>query len=184
MRYFIGFLITVGLIILLIILLFSGHGKPKVAVTSKTLDSYASTDAQVRLTIDGPVNAVSQHEQIRITVDRDDVTFENLNGYDGDVVNSQIFANTESSYDVFLHALAHGGFTKGDPNPAARDERGYCPTGERYIFELTQDGDSLERYWATSCGSPKTYLGNLTLTLVLFQAQVPGYDSLSSNTGL
>lgn len=184
MRYFIGFMVALGLIILLIILLISGGGKHKTVITSKSLVDYASTDAQVSLTIDGPVNAVSQHEQIRVTVDRDDVTYEHLKGYDGNAVDTQIFANTGSSYDVFLHALKHAGFSLGDNNPALRDERGYCPTGDRYIFELTQDGKSLERYWGTSCGKPRTYLGNTTLTLTLFQTQVPGYDDLTQNIQL
>jgi hypothetical protein len=184
MRYFIGFLITLGLIILLIILLISGNGKPKTGVTSKSLVDYASTDAQVSLTIDGPVNAASLHEQIRVTVDRDNVTYQNLNGYDGNVVDTKIFGNTQNSYDVFLHALKHAGFTHGDNNPAGRDERGYCPLGDRYIFELTQDGNNLERYWATSCGKPKTYLGSTSLTLSLFQNQIPGYQDLTQNIQL
>lgn len=181
MRYFIGFLVTVGLIILLIILLFNGGGKSKVPSTSKSLTSYASTNAQVSMTIDGPINATSEHDQVRITVDRDNVMYEHIKGYDGQVVDTQIFANTENSYDAFLHALLHAGFTNGNNSPALRDESGYCPTGQRYIFELTQDSDTLERYWATSCGKPKTYLGLVDLTKTLFQAQVPGYDVLTQN---
>ena len=184
MRYFIGFMVTIGLIILLIVLLFHGGGKPKITSTAKTLTSYASTDAQVSMTIDGPVNAASQHQQIRITVDRDNVTYQHILGYDNNVVDTQIFANTENSYNVFLHALKHAGFTKGDNSAALRDELGYCPTGNRYIFELDQDNNNLERYWSTSCGSPKTYLGAVGLTINLFQAQVPNYSDVTDNVQL
>jgi hypothetical protein len=184
MRYFIGFLVTIGLIIILIILLFTGGGKSKVPSTTKTLDSYASTDAQVGLTIDGPINAISEHEQVRITVDRSNVIYEHIKGYDGQVVDTQIFANSENSYNVFLHALLHAGFTRGDNTPALRDERGYCATSNRYIFELKQGNDNLERYWATDCGNPKTYLGLLNLTITLFQAQVPAYENLTESLQL
>jgi hypothetical protein len=184
MRYFIGFLVTVGLIIILIILLFSGSGKPKVADTARSLNSYASTDAQVSITIDGPVNANSLHQQVRVIVDSNDVTFQSIAGYDGNVVNSQSFANTENAYNVFLHALTFAGFSKGDINPALRNETGYCSLGNRYIFELTQDGKNLQRYWATSCSGAKTYLGNVSLTLTLFQAQVPNYNELTSGISL
>ncbi len=184
MRYFIGLLVTFGLFIVLLILLFHGGGKSKVPATSKTLVSYASTDAQVSVTIVGQVNAVSLHQQIRITVDRDDVTYEHMTGYDGQVADSQIFSNTESSYNVFLHALQHYGFTRGDNSKALRDNLGYCPTGNQYIFELKQDDNTLERYWATTCGSPQTFLGPVSLTLTLFQAQVPGYSNLTSNVQL
>jgi len=80
-----------------------------------------------------------------------------------------------------LLALAHAGFTIGNAAPSVSDERGYCALGDRYVFELRQDNKDLERYWATSCGSPKTYQGVLNLTLELFQAQVPQYANLTQN---
>lgn len=182
MRYFIGFLVTLGLIILLIVLLLSGGGKSK--VRAKTLPSYASTDAQASMLIDGPVNADSLHQQVRITVDRDNVTYEQISGYDGQVVNTQTFSNTENSYNVFLHALQHAGFTLKSNNPAIQDDTGYCPLGDRFIFELNQDGNNLQRSWASNCGNPKTYLGSLDLTMTLFEAQVPGYEDLAAGLQL
>ena len=184
MKYFVGFLITLGLIFLLIILLFRGGGEPKTPTSNKTLVSYASTSAEVSLTTDGPINAVSEHRQIRITVSRDNVTYEELQGYDGNVTKMQPFANTENAYSNFLRALAIAGFTKGNTDKAMNDERGYCALGNRHIFEMNQAGRQIQRFWATSCGNPKTYLGNLSLTLELFQAQVPGYSDLSQDVDL
>lgn len=184
MRYFLGFLVTMGLIILLIILLFSGGGKPKVPTTSKTLDSYAATNAEVRMTIDGPINSEQQHQQLRITVGQSNVTFEQLQGYDGTVVNMQHYANSENAYAVFLLALNHMGFTQGSTDPKLQDERGYCATGDRYIFELKQNNKDLERFWATNCGKPNTYLGSLNPTIELFKAQVPNYNDLTENINL
>ena len=184
MRYYIGFLIAAGLIILLIFLLFRGGGKPNVPVTPKTLVSYANTNAQASLTIDGPVNADQLHQQVRITVDNTEVTFEQIQGYNGSVVSQQQFSGNQNAFDVFLHALDYAGFTNGNTSKALSDERGYCALGDRYIFELSQNGNNIERYWATSCGKPKTYLGNLNLTLNLFQAQVPGYSDLVQNVRL
>lgn len=184
MRYFVGFLVTMGLIFLLVILLFRGSGKPKVPLTTKTIDSYATTNAETILTIDGQVNAASLHRQLRITVDRDDVTYEEIEGYEGHVTKMEHYSNNESAYTNFLLALGHAGFTNGDDSKLLRDERGYCAEGQRYIFELRQDNKDIERYWATSCGKPKTYLGVLSLTLELFQAQVPNYDELTRNVEL
>jgi hypothetical protein len=178
MRYFVGFLLTIGLIILLIILLFGG-GKPKTPLANKPLSSYSDTSAQAILTIDGPINANSLHQQVRITVGNDNVTYEQIQGYDGNVVNMQNFANTENAYNVFLHALAHAGFKKGNTDKNLQDEKGYCPLGRRYIMELKQDNKDIERFWGTSCSGPKSYGGNLSLTVTLFQKQIPGYDELT-----
>lgn len=185
MRYFVGFLITIGLLILLIMLLFrGGDDKPKISTATKPLADYASTAAEASLTADGPVNAASEHSQEIITVGRDQVVFEQLRGYDGDVISTKRYDNTENAYKNFLLALSNAGFTKGDRSTALREERGYCPTGNRYIMEFNNEGKNLLRYWATSCGKPKTYLGDLSLTLTLFRAQVPDYVSLTQSNGL
>jgi len=179
-RYFIAFFVALGLLFLVIFLLFhSGTNKPKTP-TTRSLVSYATTDAQVSLSIDGPVNADQSHQQVLVTVNSQDVTFEQLQGYDGSVVYSQSFANTENAYAAFLQALAHAGFALGNNSPTAKDERGYCPLGERYVFQLQQDSQTLERYWTTSCGGKlKTYLGFQALTIELFQNQVPNYRGLT-----
>ncbi len=184
MRYFIGFLITLGLIIVLIVLLFGGGGSKKPAVVSKTLPSYADSDAQAVLTIQGPINANQLHQQVRITVGRDAVTFDSITGYEGQVVSSQSFINNQSAYSAFLHALNVAGFTRGDKSKALANESGYCPLGNRYVFEFRQDDQDLQRYWSTSCGNPKTYRGNTSLTLTLFQAQVPNYSTLTQDLSL
>jgi hypothetical protein len=179
MRYFIAFIVALGLLFLVIfLLLHSGGSKPKTHVSTKSLSTYSVTDAETIMTVDGPVNANQLHQQVRITVSRDNVTFEQLQGYDGDVVNQQTFSNTESAYAAFLLSLQRAGFTQGDNRPGTGDERGYCPLGDRYVFQLTQDDHDIERYWATTCPNLKTYLGVQGLTIELFQKQVPTYAAL------
>jgi len=185
MRYFIGFLMIIGLIILVIILLFSGGGSNnKLPSNARTLVSYADTDAKVRLTIDAPIKDPAEHQQIQITVDRDEIVLELLKGYDGQITNVQSFPNTQNSFDVFLHSLSVANFTHGNTEKSLKDERGYLPLGDRYIFELRQNGSDIERFWATSCGNPKTYYGNVNLTLLLFQNQVPNYSDLTQSVNL
>src|SRR5690349_10170178 len=103
MRYFIGFLITLGLIIILILLLFTGGDGAKKPKTPRSLASYSTTDAVVRLTTSGPINADSLHNEIRITVGKDDATYEQIQGYEDHVVNTASFANNESAYNNFLY---------------------------------------------------------------------------------
>jgi hypothetical protein len=184
MKYFVGFLVSIGLIIVILIMLLSGGGgKNSVPKTSKPLESYSSTDAQVSILIDGPINSDKIHQQVRITVDNTEVTYQHLTGFDGNVVDQQTFANNQAAYGSFLHALALTGFTQGDRDPAHADYRGYCPLGQRYVFDLTEDSNRLLRFWATNCDKnvPKTYGGDSQLALTLFQKQVPDYDTLTQN---
>jgi hypothetical protein len=182
MRYYIGLLITLGLLILVLFLLFHGSGKTNVPTTSEPLFSYANTGSEVRLTIDGPINANEDHQQVQITVNQNVVTFDQLQGYDGNVVNQQQFANSENAYTAFLYALALNGFTDGNSSSALSNEQGHCALGERYTFELIQGGNDLEHYWATSCTNViKSFNGDLPLMLTLFEAQIPNYQTLVKN---
>ncbi len=183
MRYFIGFLITIALLILLIVLLVTGGGSKTPKTTPKQLDSYSSTDAVTTATIAGPITAQSTHNEVVISVGRDQVVFEQIQGYDNTVVNTQSYDNTEASYYAFLRALNTVGFTKGNTDPKLANEQGICPLGQRYVFEVTQNSKDLQRFWSTSCGA-KTYLGNTNTTLALFKAQVPNYSLLTQNVQL
>lgn len=185
MRYLIGFFITVGLIILLIVLLVTGGSKSKVPTTSKSLDSYSTSSAVVRLTIDGPINSAKEHRATRITVGRDSTTYEQLQGYDGNVTLLQTYPNSQTGYESFLRAIQLAGFTKGDTSSKLKDDRGYCPLGSRFIFEIEDNGNRLERFWSTNCSGPKSFLGNTNLVVDLFKRQVPDFYKLNdqSNSG-
>lgn len=183
MKYFIGFVTTIVLIILLIIALISGGGdkKAKVPTTAKELSSYATTDAAVRMTIDGPVQADQKHQVVRVTVNKDSATFEQLDGYTGSLVNTKTYVNNSNAYAAFLHSLQRAGYTLGNDDKALKDERGVCALGNRYIFTLQDAGQTVQRYWTTSCGKTKTYKGDVSLTRSLFQKQIPDYNELMRN---
>ena len=180
-RYFFGFLVAIGLIILVIFLLVQGGGTStkKVPNTPKALTSFYNTDTVVRLTVDGPVTAPENHRKVEVTVGRDQATYQLFEGYDGAITTSQSFANTQNSYDVFLHALSHAGFTQGNTDKALVNSAGFCPAGRVYTFEVIEGSKDLQNFWATSCGNPKTYGGSLSTTLALFRAQIPQYDALT-----
>ena len=182
MRYFIGFLVTIGLFILLIVILVGGGGDSNnKEVKNRPLSSYANTDATAIMTVDGEVNSAHVHQQIRISVNKDQVRYERIRGYDGKVEDSRIYSNSTNAYTAFLKSLAFVGFTKGETPKGLADERGYCPLGSRYVFELSQGSRDVQRLWTTSCDKEKTYMGNRPATVELFQRQVPDYNQLSSD---
>ena len=180
-RYLIGFIIAAGLIVLLIFLIFGG-GKPTVPSTQQSLDSYSSSNSEVSMTIDGPINADQNHEQVKVIVSATSATFEQIQGYQGNVAHTQSYPNNVNAYTNFLFALEGVNFTKGNSDPKMADERGYCPLGTRYIFELDNNGSTLERFWTTDCGGTHTYGGITNATIQLFENQIPDYSKLT--TGL
>lgn len=187
LRYFIGFFVAIGLIIILIVLLFGGDGK-KTTTTSneqppKQLTDLSKTDGEVRMTIAGQIRATQLYREIVITSSRDKNTIQIINGYQGDVADSRSFDNNEQGFYAFLRALNFAGYMNGDKSEELANDVGHCSLGQRYIFEIIENGETTQRYWSTSCGknSPKTYLGSTSTTMTLFEKQIPGYDDITDD---
>lgn len=183
-RYIIGFFVTIGLIIIALILILHGGNGGNGANPVKTpidLANYANTNAVATLIIDSPITAAEDHKKIEIDVSNSSATFTEYGGYDGQVIRSKTYPMSTNSYDVFLRSLRQAGFTEGNDDEKLADERGFCPTGDRYIYEFSQGSNTLARYWSTSCGGTKTYNGNAPLTRTLFIQQIPDYDDLTQD---
>lgn len=181
MRYLIGIFATIGLIILILILLLRGGGNSTPQGKSLKLSDYAKTGSSAHFTIDGPVTADQKHQQARIDVEADKVTFTLYRGYEGDVVRQNTYTNNQEAYTTFLKALQTQGFTKLNAETALKDERGYCPLGQRHIYAFDDGSKQVLRSWSTSCGSG-TFKGKIGTVSSLFEHQVPDYGTLVSDS--
>lgn len=180
MKYLIGLVIFIFLIIFIIIKLLTGGSgeKPKLP---PSLASYADTSTTVRYIIDNPVQATQNHHDIVIEVGSSSTDIKITQGYDGDVIKEQSFPMTEAAYDAFLRSLQHsGGYTLGNADSSLQDERGYCATGNRYSYDIVNgDGDRIQHYWSTSCNE-KTFKGKADVVRDLFVSQVPNFDEFTN----
>lgn len=179
MRFIVGILITLGLLILVLVLLLRGGGGP--SVKPLVLTDYAHTDSVASLTMSGPITSQSTHQEVEIDVSNSNVSFTMFNGYQRDVVNSQTYPNNDDAYLNFLAALEQEGFTKGSTRKDLSDERGFCPLGTRDVYTFSNDSDQLQRLWTSSCGGG-TFKGRGSTINTLFERQVPNYNDLISNS--
>ncbi|MGH7157170.1 MAG: hypothetical protein ACREGG_03620 [Candidatus Saccharimonadales bacterium] len=174
-------------IVFLVVILTHGHKTPAPPAHVMTLPDYANTTASVVMTTDGIVNGDDIHRQIRITVAQDRRLIEIIQGYSGQVISSNTFYNTNDAFAVFLRAINNSGFLakakpkKGTSIPS--DERGQCPVGFRYTFELSNEGSDVSRLWTSSCATGN-WGGNLATEQQLFQDQIPNYGTLTENVNL
>lgn len=180
-RYFLGILVTIGLIILVFVLIFGGS-KPKVQAPPD-LTTYANTDVAVQMTVDSFVSNPQTHRQVQVAVDKNSIILSTFKGYEGQVIKTKTYSNDSTSYGVFLRALDKAGYNKGNNASSLKDDRGVCPLGERYIFEVVENGSDIQRYWSSSCGKGN-FLGSTNLVLNLFQNQAPDYNSFFQNNTL
>ena len=185
MRYIIGLLLGIGLIVLTFILIFrafsGGSDAPKEQAIN--LSDYATSSAIVRFTTDGSTVADTNHNRIRVTVSKDKVLFEQVQGYEGKLVQTKEYPNNTQAYATFLRALELAKFDTGNLK-IDKDERGYCPRGQRFIYEAIDGGDTLFRWWSTSCDKSQGSYQGASVVRSLFQSQVPDYNKLSTGVKL
>lgn len=186
MRYVIGFIGIIAILVIIIVLIVRGIGGGG-GGESKGIDlaDYQTATSQVIFTIEGQVSATQTHDEARISVDQNEATIDIIKGYEDNVTHSKTFPMNSSSYSAFLLSLKHAGFTVGDDNPNNKDERGYCPTGDRYIYELKDNGEEVQRYWNTSCSYDQgTFKGKSSLIEQLFELQIPDFDEITADVNL
>lgn len=187
MRYLIGFLLFIAALILLLVFVFRGGSKTSTPATSSTINltSYAQTDSVLKVTIEGPQIATENHRAIRITVGRDIREVEVLKGYNEEVLRSNVYSNDQAAFDEFIRGVNLAGFIKANKASAQTDERGFCATGMRYIYELDNGSQHITRLWSDSCGDKQaTFAGTGPLIRQLFEAQIPDYLKLTGDVSL
>lgn len=182
MRYFIGFLAVVIFVVAIFILVLRGFRGPDQPAEAPLTD-YTSTNIMMRYTVDGPINNEESHRKVRITVSRSESRIELIQGYQENVILAKSYVSNEEAYGTFLRTLDLLNFTEGDKNPEKADERGVCPTDNRFVYEIVNGTDKLQRYWKGSCGGG-TFGGNANLVRAAFIQQIPDYTAIAGNSGL
>lgn len=182
MRYFLGFLAVVTLVIVVFVLVLRGFTGDKPKEEINLLD-YANSQTVVRLVVDGPVVADQNHQGYSITVGRDANVIEVTKGYNEEVVRAQTYSNNSEAYANFLRALQLQNFTKGVDDPSRAEMRGFCPNGSRFVFEIETTGRNVQRFWTSTCGGG-TFRGNSAAVRNLFSRQIPDFNKLTADVRL
>ncbi|HEY5267809.1 MAG TPA: hypothetical protein VII94_01590 [Candidatus Saccharimonadales bacterium] len=183
MRYFLGFLIAIGLLALVIILVVKNLGSNNTTGPQpKPLSSYANTEAIAGILVNGPIVSDQNHQEIQISISQVSSQISIINGYQGTVVNTKIYANNLSAYSAFLSALQGLGFASGNTSYKYKTPAGFCPYGDTYTYSLTNGNDTILNYWATSCGKQGNFNGVVASVNQLFALQIPDYSEIISTT--
>jgi hypothetical protein len=176
MKYFFGFLVSIGLIILVVILVIKGFSGGGSKEQPMPLSDYAGTSSVMQLTVSGPIVGDQQFQSYRVSVGREQATIETRLGYEGTVVDQRIYANNQESYTNFLRALDAAGFTKGDKQSVNKDERGMCAIGDRYVMQIKSGSSDIQRFWSATCRGQGNFKGNAEVVRKLFNSQIPQAD--------
>lgn len=168
-------LVGLGLLALFIIVfvkLLTGHGAAPIKQVDIT--QYSGTEAVASLLIDSPTVIDQEHYQLEINVAATQNEVKVIKGYQGQVISDHTYPSNSDAYATFLQAAKLLNFAKGQTNNI--DYRGYCPTGDRYIYSFNDGQSDLFKFWSTSCGRAGTFLGSPQPVRQLFERQIPSED--------
>ncbi len=174
--------VIVGLVAVLIIggiLIFAAFdgGEKREAKQVEKLQEIATTDMQVRMTVNGPIVAEKDRRSVVITVGRFEVVAQVIEGYEHSVIKSKNESNNESAYTNFLAGLEGQSFTHERSYSGRENELGACPLGQRIVFETFDDNNTIQHTWTTSCSKKiGNFDGNISNVRRLFQNQVSNYS--------
>lgn len=183
MRYMLGFLGVIALIIVVLVLIIRGLSGDDAVKDLKPLTDYTNTDTVMQFTAEGQIDADVVHQSLRISVSRTEARAEILQGYNDTVVDTISYPNNSEAYGVFLRALDLQQFNRGNPSETLKDERGFCADGNLYLFEIKENGQEAQRFWKTSCGEGN-FGGNPAKIEQLFKAQIPDLGNFARNVNL
>ena len=148
-------------------------GKPTVVHAADFIDVANST---VSWTEQGRLLGDDQRRAVRITVSATDRQVELLGGYNQTLEKSITQPNNKTAYTTFLTALENLHFGQNRIVKQG-DERGNCPLGFRYIYEIHKGSDQKLHIWSDSCNAANgTFAGDALTTRQLFKAQITDYN--------
>src|ERR1700694_4011901 len=148
-------------------------GKTKIIHPADFIDVDNST---VSWTEQGRLLGEDQRRSVRVTVSATQRQVELLDGYNQTLEKSITQPNNKTAYSTFLIALENLRFGQ-DRIVKQGDERGDCPLGLRYIYEIHQGSDQKLHTWSDSCNAANgTFAGDSYTTRQIFKAQITDYN--------
>lgn len=179
-------MIAIGVAVVIIIGIIAAFTYGRHAPSQKStpnqisLTDHTTDGSEVRLTIQGPVNANELHRSSSVSVSRDSRAVEFDKTYDDIPITSATYINNQDAFDDFMTALQNAGFTKQKSNTQA-DDTGQCPQGQRYEYALIINDTVALHTWSSSCqGKNEPFGGKAALVQALFRAQIPDYAKLQN----
>lgn len=178
MKYIFGILGTIVALFVLVVFVFNTDdaSTPQSNVEKVAqLTDYAEKNSNVSHTTIGKLVGTEERREIRIVVSPTERRLEIISGYDGDIISTQSYPNDKAAYQNFLSALGGQGFITSKKTSIS-DQRSVCPTGTRYVYDVSENGNHVINLWSVSCNRDGTFNGRAGTIRTLFQAQIPEYN--------
>ena len=172
------------MLIMIVVLITSRGRRQGTGEKPLVVSQEARAGVSAVLTTQGAVTGEDRRRAIRIIVNQNERRLEVLTGYEEAVESSTSLPNTQVAFENFLVALDRAGYS-AKQKTTIKDNRGVCPFGRRFTYELREYSQDLMSRWNTSCSSKQgDFAGNGLTVRRLFELQITDYNSLVRGVNL
>lgn len=185
LKYVLGAIGTILLLVLVFVFVINRNDDQNPTNAPKVLKlvDYAEKDSVVTLQTDGKLVGEEDRRSVRVSVSANERRFEVLSGYNGQVINTQSFPNTQAAYQAFLSGLSGLGFMSSKKT-GITDPQSICANGQHYYYALSEGSTKKSDLWSVSCDKSGTFSGSGKTIRDLFQRQIPEYNQLAQGVKL
>ena len=184
MKFVFGLFAIIIIAVFAIVLLFTRAPRTVPNSThSVVLTDYVEKNSKVVYAKYGKINGDDVFRGVRISVSPTNRLVEVLAGYDQRIIRKKLYGNSQNGYAQFLTALSTAGFT-AQQNSQYKTEIGRCPFGERYTYQLFNDGKEISYLWDGSCNEKGTLRGKQDDIAQLFESQITDLDDVLEDIDL
>lgn len=157
----------------------------QVDTSEQTLLNTSLTHA-VRMTVRGPIVADEDFRSYQITISPTSRSLVTYSGYLDQVIDNKQLSNNTEAYTQFVYALNRANMIDGTVLTGEKDDmRGVCATGQVYMFETLDSGNSVKDLWTSTCsGSKGSFKASVDQVQSLFLQQIPDNATLLGPIGL
>ena len=157
----------------------------QVDTSEQTLLNTSLTHA-VRMTVRGPIVADENFRSYQVTVSPTNRSLVTYSGYLDQTIDSKQLSNNTQAYTQLVYALNRAGMVSGTALTGDKnDMRGVCATGQVYVFETLDSGNTVKNLWTSTCsGSKGSFKADVSQVQSLFLEQIPNSDELTSAVSL
>lgn len=147
--------------------------------TAKQVVSQIKEGTILRLRVDGPVIADEKHQSMQIDITPTSRTVTLYKTYQNVEFKKSTYANNQKAFEAFAQALDRAGYTVGS---ASAKYTGECALGRVYHLEVLQASKVTQDLWTTSCSTTRSFGGNMSTVLTLFNKQIPNYTDATAGS--
>jgi hypothetical protein len=157
----------------------------QIDTSEQTLLNTSVTHA-VRMTVRGPIVADENFRSYQITISPTSRSLVTYSGYLDQLIDSKQLSNNTEAYTQLVYALNRANMVDGAALTGTQDDmRGVCATGNVYMFETLDSGNSVKDLWTSTCsGSKGSFKANVPQVQNLFLQQIPDSSDLLNVIGL